>query len=199
MMTDPFSLLLRRHLLETADERPADGRLETVVQSTAATRQRRSWLVRLRWLVDPAAPFDNARNRYGAAALAPLIAASMIAVLAGGGGPAGRTVFEGSWTATDTTDRSTQTLIVDGGRSPSVHFEDDFSIDCQQRGETSTAYVADGPGEIQGNRLIAHYGSGGCVTRLAPYDALYDYDAATDAILDDQGIMWTRIAQRPGS
>ena len=191
MMNDTFSLLLRRHVLKMADERPADGQLETVLRATSRTRQRRSWLVRLRWLVDPAAPFSNAQVRYGAAALALLVVTAMIAILAAGA-LGGRTVFEGRWTATDTTDRSTQTLVIGDGRSPSVHFEDDFSIDCQRRGDTSTAYVADGIGEIQDGRLVVRYASGGCVLRLAPYDSDYTYDAATGTLLDDQSVRWVR-------
>jgi hypothetical protein len=192
MTTDRFSPLIRRHLIETADERPAHGQLETVLRSTAATPQQRSWLVRLRWLVDPAAPYANARIRYGAAALALLIVAAMVAILAGGG-PSGRTVFEGRWTATDTTDRSIQTLVVDRGQAPNVHFEDDFSIDCQQRGEASTVYRADGTGAIHTNRLIVQFPGGGCTTRLPPAESFYDYDEATDSLLDHEGITWTRV------
>ena len=192
MMTDRFSLLLRRHLLETADQQPAHGQLETALRSTAVTPQHRSWLVRLRWLVDPAAPFANTRIRHGALALALLLAASMVAIFASGGDPDGGVVFEGRWTSTDTADRSTQTLIVDGGDSPTVHFEDDFSIDCQRRGDTSTVEVAEGPGGITLDRLTVRFPSGGCFIRVGPYEAFYDYSAATDTLIDDQGATWVR-------
>ena len=191
-MNEKFSLLLRRHILETADERPADGQIETVLRATSRSPQRRSWLVRARWLVDPAAPFENARVRYGAAALALLVVAMMVAILATGGGPAVRREFEGRWTATDPSDRSTQTLVVGDGRSPTVHLEDDFSIDCQRRGDPSTVFVADGVGEIQGDRLVVQFASVGCQLRLAPYVVEYSYAAATKTLRDDQSIEWIR-------
>ena len=194
MMSDQFSVELRRHLLETADERPADGQLEAVVQHTAVVRQRRPWVVRLRWLLDPVAPFGSAGLRYGLVALALLIAAAMVAIVAGGPRPGGDSVFEGRWTSTDAVDASTQTLVVEGGQTPNVHFEDDFSINCERRGDSSTAYVADGPGEILRNRLTARFLSGGCLIRLPPYEAFYDYDSATDTLLDYQRITWVRAS-----
>jgi hypothetical protein len=192
MMNDRFPLLLRRHLVERADERPAHGQLDTVLQRTAAARQRRPLLVRLRWLVDPAAPYANTRIRYAAAALALLVMTAMVAVLTGSGF-GGRTVFEGRWTSIDITDRSTQTLIVEAGDSPAVHFEDDFSIDCQRRGETSTVYVADGIAETYGTRLIVQFPSGGCVTQLPPAQWFYDHDRATDTLVDHEGVRWSRL------
>lgn len=192
MMNDRFSIQLRRHLLEAADERPADGQLKAVVQRTAVEPQRRPWVVRLRWLLDPVAPFGSVGLRYGLVALALLIAAAMVAILAGGPRPGGGSVFEGRWTSTDPVDASTQTLVVEGGQTPNVHLEDDFSINCERRGDSSTAYVADGPGEILRDRLIARFLSEGCVIRLGPYEAYYDYDSATDTLLDYQRITWVR-------
>ena len=191
-MNDRFSLLLRRHVLESAEERPADGQLETVLRATSRAPQRRSWLVRLRWLVDPAAPFENGRVRYAAAALALLLVAAAVAIVAVGTAPGRPTVFEGRWTAIDPTDRSIQTLVIGEGRSPSVHLEDDFSIDCQRRGDTSTAFVADGIGEVQAGRLVIRFTSGGCDLRLAPYVVAYTYDAATGTLRDDQATGWSR-------
>jgi len=192
MMADQFSVLLRRHLVEAANERPADGQLDAVLQATSGAGQRRSWLIRARWLLDPAAPFANARIRYGAAALALLIAAAMVAIVVGSGGLGGFTAFEGRWRATDPTDRSTETLVIDGGRSPDVHLEDDFSIDCQRRGDTTTNYVATGRGEVAGSRLVVRYATAGCEEPLAAYEVVYAYDAATDTLLDDHGISWDR-------
>lgn len=192
MMSDRFSGQLRRHLLETADERPPDGLLEVVMRDAAATRQRQPWVARVRWRLDPIAPLKSARLRVGLVTVALLIVLAMLVVLAAGGGLGRHTVFEGRWTSTDSADRSTRTLVIESGRSPNVHFVDDFSIDCQRRGDTSTVYVADGQAQILGSRLIAHYASAGCETRLAPYDASYDYDASTDTILDDENVQWVR-------
>src|ERR1044072_9494486 len=99
-MNDTFSLLLRRHILEIANERPADGQIETVLRATSRAPQRRPWLVRARWHIDPAAPLENAPPSYGAATLTLVILAALVAILAGVGGRGGGTKFEGRWTAT---------------------------------------------------------------------------------------------------
>ena len=192
MMNDRFAVQLRRHLVEVADERPADAQLAAVIKATAVTRQRPAWVARLRWLVDPAAPFANARTRYLVAAVALLLVAALVVVV-GGGVLGGRTPFEGSWTSIDIVDRSTQLLVIAAGEEPSVHFEDDFSINCQRRGEAMTAYVADGTGELFGSRLIVQFPGGGCVTQVPPFEWFYDYDEATDTLLDHAGITWTRL------
>jgi hypothetical protein len=191
-MTEQFAVQLRQHLIEAADDRPEEGRLEAVVQRTAVLPQRMPWAARLRWRIDPIAPLENVWLRYGLVATALLIAAVVLAVLSSVGHANAGTVFEGTWTSADPIDRSTQTLVVEAGQAPAVHFEDDFSVNCQRRGDTSTLYVADGPSEIVGDRLTAHYASGGCIKRIAPYDAFYDYDPATDTLLDYQAIRWVR-------
>jgi hypothetical protein len=190
MMTDQFSVQLRRHLLDTADERPADGRLEAVVERTLGMPQRLPWLARLRWRLDPIAPFNNPWLRYGAVVLSLLLLAGLALIAAGGSGPPARTVFEGTWTSTDTADRSTQTLVIGPGQNPTVHFEDDYSISCQRRGETSTVYSADGTAEITGDRLVFPIPAGGCTRPVPAYTAFYDYDAATGTLLDYQSIRW---------
>ena len=144
MMNDQFAAQLRRHVVENADERPADGQLEAALRRTAASRSSG------RGLADSGGgPSSGARLgwqvRYG-------LAARGAAPRACGGGRPGTpargqaraTVFQGRWTSTDTADDSTQTLVVAPGTLPSVHFEDDFSINCERRGEPSTVYLADG-------------------------------------------------------
>jgi hypothetical protein len=116
----------------------------------------------------------------------------MVAVLAGGSGPGG-TRFEGGWTTTDT-DGSTETLIISAGRTPTVHFVDEFASGCLDHGDTSTRFLADGVGQIQVARLDVYFPDGGCVTwHVGSYYFFYDYQDSTDTLLDAQGISWHRL------
>jgi hypothetical protein len=194
-MDDQMTGPLRRHIVEFADEHHAAGQLEALLAATAAMPQRRRWSVRLRWLVVPVWPFGplaSVRVRLAYVIIALMVLAALATALSSGSGPAQRTPFEGTWTSTDTADDSTQTLVVAGGRTPTVHFEDDFSINCQKRGEASTVYVVDGTGEMANDRLTVHFGRGGCGIKLEPADWWYDYVAASDSVLDYRGIRWTR-------
>jgi hypothetical protein len=191
MMTDQFAVQLRRHLLDTADERPADGRLEAVVERTLGVSQRLPWIARLRWRLDPIAPFNNPWLRYGAVALSLLILAAVSVVAFAGTNPRAP-VFEGTWTSTDTADGSTQTLVVGPGTDPTVHFEDDFSVNCQNRAERVTRYRANATGHISGGRLMVDF-VGGCTQVLPVYPAFYEFDAATGTLLDYQSIRWVRV------
>ena len=192
-MNEPFAIEVRRHLLDTADERPADGQLDTVLRLTALERQQRPWFVRLRWLLSPVAPFANGWLRYAVVVALLVIAAAFVAVMAGGSSPPGRTVFEGTWVSTDPADDSAQTLVVGGGLTPSVHFEDAFSIMCSINGDTTTLFLMDGTGQIQFERMIVDYGPGGCVTwRVDPSRAFLMYDGPTDTLVDQDGLSWHR-------
>ena len=192
MMDDQFASQLRRHVVENADERPADGQLETALRRTAAEPQLRPWVARLR-----TGPELGVRLgwqvRYGLVAVALLLALAAAAVWYAGSQPGTGTVFQGRWTSTDTADDSTQTLIVAPGTLPSIHFEDDFSVNCERRGEPSTLYLADGSGEIRGGRLTFRMSSSGCGIDMGPAEWFYDYDPATDTLVDYQDIVWVRV------
>ena len=192
MMNDQFATLLRRHLVDTANERPASGELESALRRTSVERQFRPWVARLRTRPELGARLGW-QLRYGLAAVALLLALAAAAAWYAGSLPGPGTVFEGRWTSTDTADDSTQTLIVEAGRLPSVHFEDDFSVNCERRGEPSTVYIADGTGEIDGGRLTVTFPSGGCGIDLLQAVWFYDYNEATDTLLDYQDITWTRL------
>jgi len=80
-MSDQFAAQLRQHLLESANERPADGQLAAVVAHVAATNQRRSIVA---VLADPPARLGPSRTMgYGFVAGALLVA--LVAALLGGG------------------------------------------------------------------------------------------------------------------
>ena len=64
MMNDRFSAQLRQHLLETADERPADGQLEAIDERVAVTAQRPRLVARLAWF-----PGASTRSRLARCAL----------------------------------------------------------------------------------------------------------------------------------
>jgi hypothetical protein len=188
---DRTAAAIRRHLLETADERPASGQLEASLRLTSTTRQRARWIIAVRELAYPSAALPRTALRFGLLAALLVIAAAGIATLGGGSG--GGTPFEGTWTSIDPGDGSAQTLVVGPGANPMVHFEDAFSIMCDQTGDATTLFVAEGPGEISTYRLTAHFPESGCVTwRVSPFDATFDFNPEADTLLDDTGITWRR-------
>lgn len=193
MMHEQFPVQVRRHLVETANEIPADGALDAVLRLTAVKPQQRPWLIRLRWLVSPVAPYGNAVLRYGLVAAALLLALAAVAILAGGSSPGGKTMFEGRWRSIDPPDNSTQTLVVSSGLTPDIHFEDAFSSGCSDNGDTSTLFLADGPGQIKGDRLDVYFPTGGCVTwQVDSFYISLEYQSATDTLLQGD-LVWHRL------
>ena len=98
-MNDRFAAHLRRHLLDTADERPNDGQLARVIDSVAATRQRNPAAARLTWNPGWIGPIPSAVVRFALIAVALALATVAGAMLAGGTTTPPSTVFEGTWTA----------------------------------------------------------------------------------------------------
>ena len=195
MMRDPSFTRLRRRILETVNEQPALGQLDTIVAVTSAMPQRRPLAVRLKWLLEPVWPFGplaSTRLRVGVVLVALLLIATLAAVVGGGSQPRPTTPFEGTWTSTDTADGSTQTLVVEAGAAPAVHFEDRFSINCKNRGETSTLYLANGQGEIAEGRLTVQFPEGGCTVKVPAAEWWYEYQSSLDSLVDYQGITWSR-------
>ena len=43
-------------------------------------------------------------------------------------------------------------------------------------------------------RLTVKFTGGGCLIRLAPYDAFFDYDGPADTLVDYQRLTWVRDA-----
>jgi hypothetical protein len=198
MMNDRFSVELRQHLLETANERPADGQLATIVADVAATPQRRPLIARLPELRGRIGPVPAA-VRLGLIALALVLAAVAGAILAGGGGSHPSTPFEGTWTTTDVPDGSTMNLYVGSGATPTVRFEDLFATGTACIADESKVFTADGVGEISGNRLAVSYpNGGGCGSVLVEIAGEYLYDRDTDTLRDQDGLVWTRIPRGAG-
>jgi hypothetical protein len=88
MMSDRFSAQLRQHLLDTANERPAEGSLATIVGNVARTPQRRPLVLGLPRLQGRIGQLPAA-VRLALLALALVLAAVAGAILAGGGAPSG--------------------------------------------------------------------------------------------------------------
>lgn len=196
-MIDKFSVELRRHLVEVADEGVPAGQLESIQRLIAAAPQQSPWFVRLRWVVSPWAPYANAGVRAAVlAAAALLLAASAVAVVALAGSRGAPVSFEGRWASTDPGDGSAQTLQVGGGHAPDVHFEDAFASACADAGDSSTHFVADGSGEADRGRLVVRYPSGGCDTWQIPaYVLTYDHDSMSDTLVDSEGATWHRVKE----
>jgi hypothetical protein len=83
MTDDYFPAYLRRHLLDAANERPAEGQLASIVDRVAITPQRPS-LAAFRWVPGRASPFASAAVRLGVVAGLLLAALVALALLAGG-------------------------------------------------------------------------------------------------------------------
>ena len=96
MMNDRFAAQLRQHLLETADERPADGQLAAVVERVAATTQRHPLVARLTWIPGRIGPFPSGALRYGLIAVALIVAIVAAALAAGVGSPSPSGAFGGT-------------------------------------------------------------------------------------------------------
>ncbi len=194
MMNDRFSAQLRQHLLTTADERPADGRLAAIVEGVAVTPQRHPLVARLPWFLGRIDPFPSAAMRYGLIAVA-LIIAIVGAALAVGFGPARRTVFEGTWTSIDPADGSTQTLVVGAGTRPAVHFEDAFATGAACVADEVKVFTMDGTGTIVEDLLhVTWPEGGGCgLTKVEVGPGSYTHDQATDTLVDGLALTWTRL------
>lgn len=186
MMNDRFSAQLRQHLVETAEERAADGQLAALDARLAVTSQRNPLVARLTWFPGRVGPFPSTAVRYGLVALALVIAMVAAVVLGGGTGPSRSTVFEGTWTSTDPLDGSRQTLIVAAGSTPAVQYEDDLATGGACVADAVKRFTADGAGEIAGNRLDVSYpDGGGCGLMTVPVpDMYYVHDPGNDTLVD---------------
>jgi hypothetical protein len=198
MMNDRFSAQLRQHLVENANEHPAEGQFAAIVGQVAVTAQRRpllAWLpgYRVRIAGLPAAV------RYGLLAVTLVLAALAGAILAGGGGPRPSTPFEGTWTTIDVPDGSTMNLYVGAGTTPSVRFEDLFATGEACIADQTKVFTADGVGEISGNRLDATFpNGGGCGLETVAIAGTYVYDPDADTLVDQDAIVWTRVPRGDG-
>jgi hypothetical protein len=193
MMNDRFSAQLRQHLLETANERPADGQLAAIVDHVAITPQRRPLVARLPGFQGRIGRFPAA-VRYGLFAVALVLAAMAGAILAGGSSPFRSTVFEGTWTTTDPVDGSIMTLTVAPGSKPAVRFVDEVSTGGACDLDPVKRFTADGTGRVTGSRLeVVYPDGGGCGLTTVAIGGAYDYNAADDTLLDQDRLTWTRV------
>jgi hypothetical protein len=202
MMNDRFSAELRRHLVETADERPAEGQLASVIDRVDATRQRHPVLARLTWAPGRVGPVPSSALRFGLVVLALALAIAAGALLAGGGGERRpSTPFEGSWITTDPFDGSGMTVVVGPGMSPEMYFEDGYATGGACINDAVKRYTARGTGTIVGNVLTGHFpDGGGCGLMTVEHAGVYEYVARTDMLVDQDGLGWSRaLDQDPDS
>lgn len=207
-MNDRFSGQLRQHLIDTANERPADGQLATVLDRVADTGQRRGILARLGGSSWRAGPIPSPMLRHGL--VLALVAAGIAATFYAVGGetapiptttvppteppPSASTVFEGTWTAIDPGDDSRLTLVVGEGLNPTVVFRDDRSTGGVCAADEVKVFTADGFGEITGNRLVATFpDGGGCGSQTVDIAPRYDYVPRADQLVDQDGVIWSRV------
>lgn len=192
-MSDQFDAQLRQHLLETADARPVDGQLASVIDGVAVTTQRHPLTARLTWDPGRIGPLPSAALRYGLIAVGLFLATIAGAILGGGGAPAPSTVFEGTWIAIDPADRSGMTLVVGPGQAPDVYFEDGYASGEACVDDPVKRFSARGTGEISGNRLIASFpDGGGCGRATVRVEGRYDHAPVSDALVDQDGLIWNR-------
>jgi hypothetical protein len=192
-MTDRFDAQLRQHLLGTADERPAESQLTSIVEQVAVTTQRRPLVSRLPGLPVRIGPFP-AVVRFGLIAVALVLAAMVGAILASGGPTAPSTPFEGTWTTIDRPDGSTMNLYVGAGPTPTVRFVDFHATGSVCRNDEVKVATAHGMGEVAGDRLEATFPNGvGCGLETVSIAGVYVYDPDADTLRDQDGLIWKRI------
>ena len=213
MMNDRFSAQLRQHLVETANERPAEGQTAAVVAQVAVTRQRRPLVSRLPGIAVRIESFPAA-VRWGLIAVALALAAMAGAILAGGTQLRPSTVFEGTWTSIDPLDGSRQWLFVGPGDTPEVRYEDEVSTGGACVDDEVKHFIALGSGEITGSRLDVSFPDGGGCGRVtvsipALYyvrdpgpDTLVDYVANTpspdpEVVARHMSAVWSRVTVAP--
>ncbi len=193
-MNDRFSSQLRQHLLETANERPAEATIAAIGARVATTDQRIPLVARL--TLDPGriGGFPTAALRFVLVAVALGFAIAGAALLAGAARDRS-TVFEGSWTTPDLVDGSTQVLFVSSGITPDVKYVDDFSTGGACVDDPAKIFTADGTATVDGSVLhVAFPDGGGCglqTVEVGP--GSYTYNEATDTIVDDLGFRWERV------
>jgi hypothetical protein len=197
-MNDQTAAQLRRHLLETADARPADGQLARVIHGVAATTQRHPVTARLMWNPGRIGPIPRVAFNSGLIAVA-LALATMTGAGLGGGSRGPSTVFEGTWITIDPGDRSGMTLVVGPGQTPAVYFEDGYATGFACRNDAVKRFTARGTGGISGNLFVASFpDGGGCGLMTVPVRGRYGFDADRDTLTDQDGLVWTRaLVDRP--
>jgi hypothetical protein len=195
MMNDKFAAGLRQHLLDTADERPADGQLAAITALVADTPQRPPLLARLAGFPLRIRPFPSTAMRWAIVAAALLSVALGVAILGGGGGPTRSTVFEGSWTAPDPGDGSRQTLVVGAGVTPAVRYQDNLSTGGACDADSVKIFTADGTGRISGSLLeVSFPNGGGCGSKTVGIAiGVLEFDEATDTLSAEDGLTWSRV------
>jgi hypothetical protein len=197
-MNDRFAAQLRQHLLESADERQADGHLARVIEGVAATSQRNPLAARLMWSPGRIGPIPTAVIRFGLIAAALAIAAVAGATMAGGArGPS--TVFEGTWITIDPADGSGMTLVVGPGPAPDVYFEDGYASGLACRNDVVKRFTARGTGEISDTGLVLEAtfpDGGGCGLLTVEVRGIYAHDEGADTLSDQDGGVWTRALDK---
>jgi len=122
-----------------------------------------------------------------------IVGGMLLAVVVAGVVAAGTSPFAGRWTSTDPDDSSSQVLVVSGGDTPTVTFQDFFASACANHAGPASHWVSAGLGEVDGDTLYAHYHKSGCGGfSIGAYDDWYQYDAGTDTLTDSFGITWYR-------
>ncbi len=192
-MNDKFAADLRRHLVQTANERPGHGQQAAILRAVAGAKQRHPLVARLTWLPGRIGPLPSAPLRFGLIAAALVVAAMGGAILAGGARPLPSTVFEGTWISIDPSDGSGQTLVVGAGNMPDIYFEDGYASGEACVNDTVKRFTARGTGTISGDHLDTSFpDGGGCGLVTVEVPGSYDYRSGTDTLLDQDGVTWDR-------
>jgi hypothetical protein len=125
--------------------------------------------------------------------LAVVSQVAMAFFLAASVASAASSVFAGTWISTDT-DGSTQALVVSGGSSPKVTYEDFFASSSANNGSPATHWVSAGTGSIDCDTLWVDFHKSGCgAFSIGAYSDSYTYDSGTDTLTDSFGIVWSRF------
>lgn len=191
-VSDDPDLVLGAYFHAIADRRRPEGVVAEVVARTATVRPRPAWYVTARGNLGRPATRLATQPAYRWLAVMLVLMLGLVMLALGGAGGGG-TPFQGRWTSEDH-DGSRQSLTVGRGMAPRVDFTDDFASMCAANGDSDTTWEGSATGEVNGGRLHVEFGLAGCSSWFTDGDVFtFDYDSASDTLLDGQSITWHRV------
>ena len=199
-MNDRFAAQLRQHLLETADDRPADGQLASVIDGVAATTQRHSLTARLTCEPGRIGPIPVRGDPLRAASSLPSRSRRAAGASMAGGARPPSSVFEGTWITIDPADGSGMTLVVGAGQTPDGVLRGRL----RDRSRVSSTMPSSGsrPAAPDGSPATASWRRSPTAAVVASGPSRFAASTSTtsndDTLSDQDDVVWTRaLGERP--
>ena len=109
--------------------------------------------------------------------------------------------FSGSWVGTDPVDGSTEYLVVKGGNSARVDYQDSFSQFCWDAKSTDFWFSSTLKGTVSGSTMTGSFTRAGCghvsLSAMKGQTMVWSFYAngpgAADDTLSDDVVTWSRV------